>query len=897
MSRERIIEYFGINYVIEEVSGVDVLTTEGKPLIDALSQYGALPFGSNFKPFLDQVKVFFNSKSPTLVQPFTASSVLDAKKRLICMLGEDRFSNVIFTNSGAESVEAAVKIVRSRTGKPGIIALKNSFHGKTMAAVQLTSNSQYRDYFGIENDFVRHIDLEEELADIEKSVRHAAKEVRASSFIIELVQGEGGMRALDHEKIGHAVRVAREMGLYIIVDEIQTGLGRTGSLFSFQEYAIDPDIVLLGKALGGGIVSLSACIATEDVVPGDFTIFHSSTFSNNNFSSYVCNIVLDLLNEDLLENVRQRSEQLDTLLARVVAQYPEIYSQYSGRGLMRGIHLKGWNDSGSFFSNTIDKTGLAGYAAAAWLIRNRGLITMPCFSEPTCIRVQPPLIVTETEIDRITNDLCALADALLSPGGHANLFVLPVMGKNNEHKKSGHFPLFKSSDLRTTKNQVDIDGKKRPGTKNNLPDGRFTFVIHPIDKCSFERTFPDSYYDLSNGDKILFKKSARNILKVMPNIVASCYEVNELVLGNKLIAGNFVTLSLFPEELMSLSDNDRRHLLTAIGQEVMRSGPDVLGLGAFSSILAKGGYSLRHLDMVVTAGSSLTAAAAVDVVWRDSLGMKYSPRFGVVGPGGSVGLRVWQFLLYQILQTGKNAEICLLYNPANPNALRTIEKYIKLTIDQLFDICASGHDLNIFPAFKSRITEIRKLFLERINKTDLCMIDHARYAFEKVLGFPVLSISASDDHQAIGGLNSIVIATDSSRPLDLLLSINSGCKVYDLGRPHSFDDNHLENHCIELYEAGLVSLPDSETTFGSFNMCGLPAGVSLGCLAETMVLAASGDELRPPSYRGTFLHSLQIFEKSRTLGMTPVAFKIGKNPIQPRKNIKSCENDSLVFNY
>jgi len=608
MSRERIIEY-GINYLITEVSGVDVLTAEGKPLVDALSQYGALPFGSNFKPFMDQVKIFFNSKSPTLVQPFTAASVLEAQKKLIFMLGDDKFSNVIFTNSGAESVEVAVKIVRSRTGKPGIIALKNSFHGKTMAAVQLTANPQYRDYFGIENNFVKHIDVEVELADIEKSIRHAAKEIRASSFIIELVQGEGGMRALDREKICHAVKVARDMGLYIIVDEIQTGLGRTGSLFSFQEYAIDPDIVLLGKALGGGVVSLSACIATEAVVPGDFTIFHSSTFSNNNFSSYVCNIVLDLLNEDLLENISLRSKQLESVLARVSAQYPEVYEKYSGRGLMRGIHLKGWNDFGSFFSNTVDETGLTGYAAAAWLIRNRGLITMPCFSEPTCIRIQPPLIVTEKEIDRIAKDLSALADVLLSPGGYANLFVLPYSKGDDKKENLKHFPILKSDNIPPTRNKNDINKNKKNKIKKHSPDGRFTFIIHPIDNASFERTFPDSYYELPSNGKTLFKKSAREILKIMPNIVASCYEVEEFFLGDSLIEGNFVTLSLFPDELMNLTDNDRRHLLTVIGQVVTRLGPDVLGLGAFSSILAKGGYSLRHLDMVVTAGSSLTAAA------------------------------------------------------------------------------------------------------------------------------------------------------------------------------------------------------------------------------------------------------------------------------------------------
>jgi len=891
MSRERILNYFGISYVITESSGVNILTDEGRLLVDALSQYGALPFGSSFKPFFDQVKNFFNSKSPTLVQPFTTLSTLDVKKRLICMLGEDRFSNVIFTNSGAESVEAAVKIVRSRTGKPGILALKNSFHGKTMAAVQLTSNPRYREYFCIENNFVRHVDVETGLDDIERSVRYAAKEVQASSLIIELVQGEGGMRALDREKISHAVKVARDIGLYIIVDEIQTGLGRTGPLFSFQEYAIDPDIVLLGKALGGGIVSLSACITTEDVIPSDFTIFHSSTFSNNNFSSYVCNIVLDLLDEDLLENVRLRGEQLGSVLDDISSRYPEIYEKSSGRGLMRGIHLKCWNDPGSFFSNTVDEVGLTGYAAAAWLIRNRGLITMPCFSQPMCIRIQPPLIVTEKEIDRISRDFISLAEMLLSSGGYANLFVF----KEANEEKLKCFPLLNTDNIFSIKDKINSSLIKKTKVKNNLTDGRFVFVIHPIDSFSFERTFPDSYYKLLSNDKVSFQKSARDLLKVLPNLVSPCYEIETLDLGDKSIEGNLVTLSLFPDELMSLSESDRRQLLVAIGREVTRLGPDVLGLGAFSSILARGGYSFRHLDMTVTAGSSLTAAAAVDVAWGDSFGLEDEPRFGVVGPSGGVGLKVWQFLIYQILQTGVGAEVYLLYNPSNPHALKTIEKHIKMTIEQLFDVCSSDQYMNVSSHYKTRIDRIRKIFFDENHKTSLRIIDRARHAFEKVLGFPVLSVSASDDQASIYHLNSIIVATDSSHPLDLLSNVKEGCRVYDLGRPHSFDINSLQNHNIKLYEAGLVSLPNPKTKFGSFNMCALPDGISLGCLAETMVLAASGEELRPPSWRGTFLHSLKILEKSRTLGMVPVALPAGQKIPHPQKNINTNNGDPLLL--
>ena len=895
MSRERILNYFGISYVITESSGVNILTDEGRLLVDALSQYGALPFGSSFKPFFDQVKNFFNSKSPTLVQPFTTLSTLDVKKRLICMLGEDRFSNVIFTNSGAESVEAAVKIVRSRTGKPGILALKNSFHGKTMAAVQLTSNPRYREYFCIENNFVRHVDVETGLDDIERSVRYAAKEVQASSLIIELVQGEGGMRALDREKISHAVKVARDIGLYIIVDEIQTGLGRTGPLFSFQEYAIDPDIVLLGKALGGGIVSLSACITTEDVIPSDFTIFHSSTFSNNNFSSYVCNIVLDLLDEDLLENVRLRGEQLGFVLDNISSRYPEIYEKSSGRGLMRGIHLKCWNDPGSFFSNTVDEVGLTGYAAAAWLIRNRGLITMPCFSQPMCIRVQPPLIVTEKEIDRIYGDFSSLAEMLISSGGYANLFVFKDLNEENNKGKLKYFPLLNPGNIFPIKDRINSSLMKKTKVKNNLPDGRFVFVIHPIDSFSFERTFPDSYYKLLSNDKLSFQKSARDLLKVLPNLVSQCYEIEALDLGDKLIEGNLVTLSLFPDELMSLSENDRRQLLVAIGREVTRLGPDVLGLGAFSSILAKGGYSFRHLNMTVTAGSSLTAAAAVDVAWRDGFDLEDGPRFGVVGPSGGVGLRVWQFLIYQILQTGVSAEVYLLYNPRNPHALKTIDKHIKMTIEQLFDVCSSDQGVNVSPYYKTRIDRIRKIFFEESHDASLQIIDRARHAFEKVLGFPVLSVSASDDQESICHLNSIIVATDSSHPLDLLLNVKKGCRVYDLGRPHSFDINNLQNHNIKLYEAGLVSLPNPKTKFGSFNMCALPDGISLGCLAETMVLTASGDELRPPSWRGIFLHSLRIFEKSRALGMVPVALPVSQEIFDPQKNINTNNGGSLLL--
>jgi predicted acetylornithine/succinylornithine family transaminase len=219
----------------------------------------------------------------------------------------DRFggpgAQAFFCNSGAEAIEAAIKYARKATGKPGIVALEGSFHGRTTGAVAITGQAAKREPFAPLLPGVRFAQLN----DLE-SLR-AAVGRDAGLIVLEPVQGEGGINPLHPEFLALARELASEHGALLCLDEIQTGMGRTGTFFAFEQTDVRPDLVTLAKGLANGLpigALLVSNTAPRGFQPGD----HASTFGGNLVASAAACAVVDLIDEELLHNVQERGEQL-----------------------------------------------------------------------------------------------------------------------------------------------------------------------------------------------------------------------------------------------------------------------------------------------------------------------------------------------------------------------------------------------------------------------------------------------------------------------------------------------------------------------------------------------------------------------------------------------------------
>ena len=279
-----------------------------------------------------------------------------------------------FCNSGAEANEAAFKFARKWSGKSEIVAFSGSFHGRLFATLAATDRPDYRKPFEPLVPGIRIVPREEWAA-----VDHAVSASRTAAVIVEPVQGEGGVRPLDAEWLGFVRELCDSRGVAVIFDEVQCGLGRTGTLFAHEQTGVVPDILTLAKPLAGGL-PMGAVLVTSAVAaalkPGD----HATTFGGGPLvASVALDVVRTIADPGLLADVRRKGEWMGARLERLVSVISRVKA-VRGRGLLWGIELS---------------EPAAPFVAAA---RERGLLVLT--AGPEVIRLIPPLVITDPELER-----------------------------------------------------------------------------------------------------------------------------------------------------------------------------------------------------------------------------------------------------------------------------------------------------------------------------------------------------------------------------------------------------------------------------------------------------------------------------------------------------------------
>ncbi len=266
---------------------------------------------------------------------------IEGQERLADRLCEHTFADkVFFANSGAEANECAVKMARryqSAAGKPEryrIVTFAGGFHGRTLAMIAAGGQAKHLEGFGPKVDGFDQVPL----GDVE-----ALKDVigdETAALMIEPIQGEGGINSAEVDFLKELRALCDKLDLVLIFDEVQTGVGRTGALFSYQQYGVEPDILTSAKGLGGGF-PVGACLAKDDVAHAMVAGTHGSTFGGNPLAMAAANAVLDVVLEPgFLEGVKEKGLVLKQKLASVIDQYPDVFDLVRGEGLLLGLHAK-----------------------------------------------------------------------------------------------------------------------------------------------------------------------------------------------------------------------------------------------------------------------------------------------------------------------------------------------------------------------------------------------------------------------------------------------------------------------------------------------------------------------------------------------------------------------------
>lgn len=298
---------------------------------------------------------------------------------------------VFFCNSGAEANEAALKLARIHApeGKYSVISLGGSFHGRTMATLAATGQPKFHEDFEPMPTGYNYV----EFGDIEKL--EAAIDDSTCAIICEPLQGEGGVRPLDKEYMQAIRKLCDEKGLLLIFDEIQTGVARTGTLFAYEQFGVEPDIMSLAKGLGSGM-PIGAIVTRNDIAASFTPGSHGSTFGGNPVSCAAALATLDvILQDDFIAKMNEVADYLTAELDKVIAEFPELLAKGRGMGLLRGVVTteKGAEVGADIVNKMLEKGYLINFAGGV------------------ALRFAPPLIVTKEECDGL---IVALKEVLAS---------------------------------------------------------------------------------------------------------------------------------------------------------------------------------------------------------------------------------------------------------------------------------------------------------------------------------------------------------------------------------------------------------------------------------------------------------------------------------------------------
>jgi len=367
---------FGVEMRAE---GMMVYDHAGRAYLDFLGGYGTFALGHRHPKVVEAVKAQLD-RMPLSSKVFFSALVADFCEALALVLpGDLRYS--FLCNSGTEAVEGALKIARKYTGKHKFIATLGGYHGKSMGSLSATGREQYRQpFYPLVPGFV-HVPF----GDVDAVAQEMDDDT--AGIIVEPIQGEGGIFLPLDDYLPSLRQLCTERNALLIVDEVQTGLGRTGAMFAVEHWDVQPDIITLAKALGGGVVPSGAFSSTREIWEkafGDNPLIHTSTFGGNPLACAAGIATLQVLQEeDLPVRAAQRGEQLLTGLSAVQRDYPDIVTQVRGKGLMVGVE---------FSIEDVAKLVIGG-------MTRRGVIAAYTLNNPRVIRFEPPLIVSPEHID------------------------------------------------------------------------------------------------------------------------------------------------------------------------------------------------------------------------------------------------------------------------------------------------------------------------------------------------------------------------------------------------------------------------------------------------------------------------------------------------------------------
>ncbi len=833
----KLLKSFKLDITYIKAQGTNLYDQDGKKYLDFISQYGAVPFGYNPPDICAYIKKYLDLELPNMIQPSVPIMAVELAEMLI-IASPGEMAQATFCQSGAEAVETAIKLARARTKKLKIISAENSFHGKTMGALSATSREVYQQPFFAPVEGFESIPFNN-LHALEHKLKTEGNQIAA--FIVEPIQGEGGIIIPSPGYLKEVEFICHRYGVLLIVDEIQTGLGRTGYLFACDKEEVKPDILLLAKALGGGFVPLGVCLSTKEVWSKEFGQLHSSTFANNNFTCAIGVKVLEkLLTKDrvLVQEIKTKGDYLMHGLRLINGKYPGVIKEIRGQGLMAGIEFNGFDGSESFSIKYLADQGGLSALLAGYLLHIHSVRVAPFLNNPMTLRLEPAYTVNKLELDKALKAIEKVVEILYYQD-YCKLYSYLFETKDSTCVLPGSDTV---SDFRPYQKRI---------TCSEIPEGKainnkFAFLIHYPDTIDVKKNNP-SFEVLSDKELEVFLDWEAS-LESEPDQVIHLPALKSK--AGHLVEGWLVGVPYSGRHLIDMPRDKAVNIITKAVLRAKELGAQVVGLGAYTSVVTKGGSALTGNGVAITSGNSYTVATGYEALIKgaEMMEIRLNKAIGcVIGATGSIG-RVCTLMLSEDVE-----QIILVGNPAKEKtSLRRLEKLadevyamaynkIKANDRSLFELTGVAQWLN---GFLNNINKDRpETFEELLGLDQRDKFSWGRFINDNLsrkgrYSSPPIRVTVNLN-QALIQADLIITASNSVSHLVGPEFLKPGSVICDIARPADVSHEVLEKrNDILVIEGGLVEYPD-KVCFGQ-NM-GYPPGMNLACLSETMLLALEGD--------------------------------------------------------
>jgi ornithine--oxo-acid transaminase len=415
----RLLDVLQMNVDYVRCSGVELHTADGRVILDFNSGYCVHNVGHNHPRVVAALKDELERTGPAMLQNHVADAAGVLAARL-CNLAGGRLTRAFFASSGSEGIEAAIKFARVHTKRSDILCAAGGFHGLTCGALSLMSNALWREGFGSllpGTAFVPYGDVEE----LERKL--ATKSFAA--FVVEPVQGEGGVLVPSGKYLSDVQDLCRRYHTLFVLDEVQTGLYRTGPFLAAHHFGVEPDMIVLAKALSGGLVPCSAVLMSDKICGSVYNsleraLVHTSTFGENGLAMRAAITTLEILEDEQLgPRAIAAGEYLRRALRDRLTKY-EMVGEVRGLGLLNAIEFKPPRSLKlrlAFAALSRIHPAVFGQILMMRMFRDHLILSQICGNNFMVLKISPPLMVNDAQLDRFISAVEQVVDLMHSSGG------------------------------------------------------------------------------------------------------------------------------------------------------------------------------------------------------------------------------------------------------------------------------------------------------------------------------------------------------------------------------------------------------------------------------------------------------------------------------------------------